>query len=303
MLKLLHLNEKNYLMVPVLAEYTYLPLNFVSHFHIHNVYHIVFILDGNGTIEMDNSILNLSPEDILIINPGEKHIFTTEGTSLYYFTLNFYLFPLLGDEKNIGNIIENALKSANTHAETERLEKLFNLKSVNKLLEYEHEYARSIKHDIAGFRGSTESCKAGDKSHYYTNKCLDFLTGIITKYFIMEGQKNSPEYCPDIIVKKIVSHIEDNIEKKYDLKLLSKLFGYNQSYLSGHFSKKTGMTISGYYNIKKLEKACLYLKNTKISITDVALRLGFSSSQHFSTAFKAYKKATPRDYRNNIELY
>ena len=301
MLKLLYLNGKNYLMLPVLSEYTYLPENFTSHFHIHNVYHLVFILDGRGGINNDNSSVCLSPGDVLIINPGEKHIFSTEASHLNYFTINFYLLPATDNEA-----MEEAVKSSGiareARAEVMKFERLFNVKSENSLILYNHEYFDSINHDIISFRGNVEGFGGFSPDFYYINKCLDFLTGIMSKYFLSESLPNSPKHCPDIIVKKIVSYIDSNIDKKLELKLLSEKLGYNPAYLSGHFSKKTGMTISEYHNNKRLEKACLYLRNTKIKITEIALRLGYSSSQHFSAAFKAYKGVHPRDYRNNIEL-
>jgi AraC-like DNA-binding protein len=41
------------------------------------------------------------------------------------------------------------------------------------------------------------------------------------------------------------------------------------------------------------------LTRTRRSITDIALSCGFSSSQHFSTVFKAQEGCTPTDFRNS----
>jgi len=297
MIKLLYLNKNSCLLLPIFSEYTYLPDNFVSHFHIHKVYHLVFVLDGSGVIEKDTTWVTLRAGDILIINPDEKHVFVTESSHLNYFALNFYLIPIKDDiEEILSNNTEEFI------AETKKLEELFNIKSKNSLAEYNSEFFESIKQDITSFKGSLDGYLTGRNQEGYINKCLDFFTNIVSKYFHVEEGFVNPKHCHDIIVKKITEYIDNNLEKKLDLTGLSRDLGYNPTYLSSHFSRKTKMKMTEYHNIKRLEKACLHLKNTRESITDIALALGFSSSQHFSTAFKAYKKVTPRDYRNNIEI-
>ena len=39
------------------------------------------------------------------------------------------------------------------------------------------------------------------------------------------------------------------------------------------------------------------LRETDENATDIAMRLGFSSSQHFSRLFRRYNGLTPSDYR------
>ena len=46
-----------------------------------------------------------------------------------------------------------------------------------------------------------------------------------------------------------------------------------------------------------LKKAEYYLLNTKDSISDIALRLGFSNRTHFYTLFKEKYGITPNGYR------
>ena len=306
MVKLFCINKKNYLLFPVLSEYNHLPDNFNSHLHFHKVYHVVFVLEGNGLIENDCGDISLTAGDIFIINPSEKHVFKTKNDSLYYFALNFYLIPLNGNE-DAEEILSDHKSLEGFDVETKKFHELFNLKTIkskNSFLDYNHEYFSSIKHDIAGFRGGLDVFSVNfTNKKSYASKCLDFLAGLISSYFSDDKPDINPEYCHDIIIKKIIGYIDNNLEKKLSLNEISKTLGYNPTYLSSYFSNKTKIKMSEFHNMKRLYKAALYLKNTKISITDIALGLGFSSSQHFCTAFKVYKGISPRDYRNNIELY
>ena len=43
-----------------------------------------------------------------------------------------------------------------------------------------------------------------------------------------------------------------------------------------------------------------FLENTRLSITEIAERLGFSSIEHFSAAFHRYTGRSPRAYRREM---
>lgn len=49
---------------------------------------------------------------------------------------------------------------------------------------------------------------------------------------------------------------------------------------------------------KRVDRARNLLTTTNKSITEIAFRCGFSSSQHFATTFKTFTKSSPSSYRN-----
>ncbi len=64
------------------------------------------------------------------------------------------------------------------------------------------------------------------------------------------------------------------------------------------FTLYKGTSPSEYILTKKIEKADKMLNDTKLTITDIAFELNFSSSQHFATVYKKYRNMTPTEYRN-----
>lgn len=54
------------------------------------------------------------------------------------------------------------------------------------------------------------------------------------------------------------------------------------------FKEKIGIDFKNYLLLKKLEKTCRCVIEKGMSITDAAILAGFSSSSHFSDAFKKY---------------
>ena len=50
----------------------------------------------------------------------------------------------------------------------------------------------------------------------------------------------------------------------------------------------------------RLESAALLLKETKLSISEVAVQVGFSSVSYFGSCFKARYGMSPREFQNNV---
>ena len=72
----------------------------------------------------------------------------------------------------------------------------------------------------------------------------------------------------------------------WKLSELARVAGLSPSRLSECFSNDTGMSPHQYLLCKRIELAREALQQSDITVTDLALDLGFSSSQHFASTFK-----------------
>ena len=96
-----------------------------------------------------------------------------------------------------------------------------------------------------------------------------------------------------------VSFILDNLlNPGLDVEAVANHLNYSRSYTMTLFKKEIGMTIHEFILRSKIDYACDLLSSTPI--TEIALALHFSSSQHFSNVFKAYTGMTPSTYSDNI---
>ena len=73
--------------------------------------------------------------------------------------------------------------------------------------------------------------------------------------------------------------------------------GFTPNYLSRKFREAAGIGVHQYLVFLRLQQARLELLSTGDSITDIALRCGFSSSNYFKDAFRRQYGMTPRAYR------
>jgi AraC family transcriptional regulator len=67
--------------------------------------------------------------------------------------------------------------------------------------------------------------------------------------------------------------------------------------ISSLFTATEGITLERYLIGRRIEKAKGLLQNTKLSFTDIAFQLGYSSVHHFSNQFKNITGLTPSAYR------
>ena len=83
-------------------------------------------------------------------------------------------------------------------------------------------------------------------------------------------------------------------------RLCSEMF-FSQSYLSKLFKKENGITIQEYIAQLRINSACNFLKQTTMTVKQVAEYVGYTNVIAFSRMFKKLIGSTPSEYRENIE--
>ncbi|WP_158557136.1 helix-turn-helix domain-containing protein [Mucilaginibacter conchicola] len=73
-----------------------------------------------------------------------------------------------------------------------------------------------------------------------------------------------------------------------------------EKYLSSLFNKETGMHLIYYINKCRVDKAVELLQSTRLSVSEIAFKVGYSSLQNFNKNFKAVTSKAPSAYRNSI---
>lgn len=128
---------------------------------------------------------------------------------------------------------------------------------------------------------------------------LNFLANEILRLTkAVEKSKSKPSQSPH--VRKCICYINENINEKITVSMLSEICGISPDYLSQLFKNEMGENLSAYITRKKLEIAKEWIMRKK-SYGEICYQLGFSSQSHFITAFKKYYHMTPTEYSNLIK--
>lgn len=95
--------------------------------------------------------------------------------------------------------------------------------------------------------------------------------------------------------EKIMQYMADH-SNVVTLKDIASHFSYHPNYISALLHKETGRKFTEILLEKRMERAVLLLKNTTLSIEEIAAMLGYSNSSNFYKAFREYYHTTPREY-------
>ena len=95
----------------------------------------------------------------------------------------------------------------------------------------------------------------------------------------------------------VLDYVECNYSDQINLQSAARRCNMGYSAFSKFFSRQTGKNFVDYLTEVRLSKAKIMLATTDMSITEVALEAGFSTSSYFIYQFKKWNETTPRQFR------
>lgn len=98
-------------------------------------------------------------------------------------------------------------------------------------------------------------------------------------------------------MKRVKELIEDNISANLSLEELATSVGLSAFHFCRAFARSTGLPPHQWRLKRRTERAAALLKETPLPISEVALELGFATSQHFASTFKHFYGVTPSQFR------
>lgn len=94
-----------------------------------------------------------------------------------------------------------------------------------------------------------------------------------------------------------IHYMKENIEKHLTLQDIATQIGYSSSHFSMLFKKKTGHSPLTYFNLLKMQQACLLLDTTDMKINQICYKIGIEDPYYFSRLFCKIMGMSPRKYR------
>lgn len=101
------------------------------------------------------------------------------------------------------------------------------------------------------------------------------------------------------VVEKAQQYLLANLNQPPSVKELARCCSTNSTKLQNDFKRVYHTTIYAYVKEQRLLKALELLRNTELTITDIAGQVGYTNASKFATAFKAFAGMSPREYKNS----
>jgi AraC-like DNA-binding protein len=103
----------------------------------------------------------------------------------------------------------------------------------------------------------------------------------------------------DLPLKAVIAHVEMHLNETLDVEALSRLTGYAPGYFRRVFLSAIGTTPALYVRKRRISHAAFQIRNTRQSITDIAMQHGFTSTDAFARAFRKLTGQSPVDFRKS----
>jgi len=100
-------------------------------------------------------------------------------------------------------------------------------------------------------------------------------------------------------LRRVRDHIDAHLTKNITLEALSEVAGLSRCHFARAFKQSVGTAPHAYLLQRRLERAERLLKETELSLCQVALDSGFSDQSHFSSCFRRHFGESPRSFRRS----
>ncbi len=116
------------------------------------------------------------------------------------------------------------------------------------------------------------------------------------------AQESEPNTLPtgNGDITDVVLYLHSNYQRKITIDELTKTFNTNRTTLNDKFHDATGLSIIAYLIQLRIQLAAILLRDTKLSVSEILYRVGYSDRTHFSRTFRKQMGHTPSEYRQKF---
>lgn len=249
------------------------PGNYMFGIHSHKEFEMIYINFGACVMEINGKLTLLKADDLILISPGVPHYFmagTKRGCGIIQLEYTISLPDNPSDNFRF------------VYGEKESIQ-MENCSSAANIMEH------------------ICCCHRENISAEQTKVRIEFAFAQLYLELACAQEckkKKENENCFNV-QKQLLNFINQNYDRKINIEHLAGTFGISSRSIRKYFEDVLGMTCTDYITMLRMEKAKEMLWNTKKSITDIAIEMGYSSSQYFSKVFNEYVGMSPRKFRNS----
>ena len=106
------------------------------------------------------------------------------------------------------------------------------------------------------------------------------------------------EYYPRL--RRLRSYVEENLSEPIPLKVAAEVVGLEATYFSKYFRARTGVRFKDWITYERINRAVDLIRSEDVSLTRVAVSVGFQSLSSFDRAFKRCCGMTPSDFKRQV---
>lgn len=269
--------------------------------HRHNYIEFSYVIRGEGTEEIDGRVHPLVPGTFSLLLPAQVHtLHARPDHPVSFYVGGVSLDVLAGLEPVAGNLEKRLLEAPQALASHVRFD--------------DHE-ARQVEQLFREMLGLVDGGEDWDR--------VRFLFRLLEVFALFDGQRRrhllhadpaaaSSEIAPGSGGRRgkaegavqepsdfrhIVRYVQQHANEPISLRVLSERFHRSESSISSGFRRLMGGSYLDFLHDLRIREACALLRATSLSVTQVAVEVGYESYETFARVFRQRKGLSARAFR------
>lgn len=231
--------------------------------NFHNSFEFYYIIEGNLTAKVNASATELNTGDCFLIAPNMPHSLHKNGKN------KFFVGVFSADF--VPAFAKNEMRTPFIKFQIEGIT-LSYLKEI---------MFHTVTPDM-----------------FQLKSCLYAICDCVSKH--EENNSGASVINTDFVIKTN-QYISKNLSFNFTRREIADHLNYEEHYFSNLFTLNFRVNFKTYVNTLRLASACNLLKESDMTITDIAYKCGFNGIRNFNTLFKNHIGKTPSQYRNDID--
>ena len=255
--------------------------NYTAPNHWHDDIELIAVLSGEMKYYVNGEIINLQCGDGIFVNARQMHFGFSDTKSECDF-ICVLLHPRL-------------LCFTHSSEQDFVLPLIHNNEAAFVVLHKEISWQREIFNQIQLMHRNKNTKTAPMK----TQAAFSTIWSLLYENVPRANNKEYPQ-SPDLtIIKNMVGFIQRNYNKKINIADIARSGAVGQSKCCKLFGKYFSQTPNMYLTQYRLNKSIELLRHTDMSITEIALSVGFSGASYYAETFRKFIGKSPSAFRNH----
>ncbi len=266
--------------------------DFVGVAHKHEFVEIVYILSGSAIHTVGEKRYRVNCGDVMVINSGIPHKFTSVGDSGEKFvTYDLMFSPEFFEASAIGmgdfESLKNSFLFYSLFPSDESSQPEMHVTG-GRFSDYGEIFSRIYQEYQRKERGYIQLIRA-------------YIISLIIKFFRDVERMDSVHLSSGKLktVYSAVAYMQENFNTKLSVDDIASRAFLAPDYFRKIFKKVTGHSVTAYMQSLRIDEACRLLSTTDTPIKDICFLVGYNDVTTFYQSFKKITGKTPNEYRKS----
>lgn len=193
-------------------------------------------------------------------------------------------------------VVQDAQESLNRLSIENRLNAKNLRRFYQKVMGLIYQTAGKLNIPMDDFFADDETLQRALKAYLYSEDTIWLVKYLTARFHEIRHAESGKETLIDEIFQYIRSHINEDI-KRDDI---ADAVHLNANYVSAVFKNKTGVSLKEYIISEKMALARKMVRETKLPISVIAMKVGYTNFSHFSQSYKKINGVSPTEDREEL---